>query len=149
MNTQHLRFDNSKYISTVLKMGICFVIFIFSYTGVSKLSKVSVFQTDMSKSIFIPEVLIVPLSYIVPIAEIILAIGLLTSRYFKASLLLSGLLMWLFTIYVAFLYFFSPDIPCSCGGIISSLSWPQHIILNLALSLVLTLSYLKKLRPIL
>lgn len=149
MNTQHLKFDNRKYISTALKMGIWFVIFIFSYTGISKLTNVTVFQTDMSKSIFIPELMIVPLSYFVPIAEAFLSIGLLTSRYFKVSLLLSSLLMWLFTIYVAFLYFFSPDIPCSCGGIISSLSWPQHIILNVVLSLILTLSYLIKLRPIL
>src|ERR1700744_2613423 len=69
---------------------------------------------------------------------------------FYASLIL----MTLFTIYsILILTHFFPYIPCSCGGVIRKLTWPQHLVLNLfyvALSVLgLILQRSKHFKPIL
>jgi putative oxidoreductase len=63
-------------------------------------------------------------------------------------------MMILFTIYsILILTHFFPYIPCSCGGVIRKLTWPQHLILNLlyvALSILgIILQRSKHLKPIL
>jgi hypothetical protein len=35
-----------------------------------------------------------------------------------------------FTIYIGAIMIFYKELPCSCGGIISALSWPAHLIFN-------------------
>jgi hypothetical protein len=41
-------------------------------------------------------------------------------------------LMTLFTIYIAIILVVNNHIPCSCGGIIQSMSWKQHLLFNVA-----------------
>ena len=56
-------------------------------------------------------------------------------------------LMLLFTGYTVAILFFAPYTPCSCGGVISLLSWEQHLIFNivfLLLSVLGTRMSLKK-----
>ena len=61
------------------------------------------------------------------------------------SLELTGLysfysLMVMFTTYIVFILNFTEFIPCSCGGVLESLGWKEHLIFNLffiALSLVM------------
>jgi putative oxidoreductase len=44
----------------------------------------------------------------------------------------SFVLMTLFTIYTgAILLHFFDYVPCSCGGVIRKLTWPQHLVFNL------------------
>ncbi|MGC1244316.1 MAG: MauE/DoxX family redox-associated membrane protein [Chryseosolibacter sp.] len=38
--------------------------------------------------------------------------------------------MFAFTGYIAFILTFSPYVPCSCGGILSSMGWTEHLIFN-------------------
>lgn len=123
-------------LKSVSRLGIAITIFLFTYTGLSKLIYLSVFQIDLSKSVLIPQFWAKPLSFLIPLAEVLVAIGLITQKYFTISLKGAIILFLLFTLYITFIYFFSPDIPCSCGGIISDLSWIQHLMLNI---LILTL----------
>ena len=68
----------------------------------------------------------------IPLVEIAIS-GLLLFEYtrllgFYASLVL----MTIFTIYATLILFhFFPYVPCSCGGVIQKLTWPQHLVLNL------------------
>ena len=39
-------------------------------------------------------------------------------------------LFTLFTAYLALMLLTEDDLPCSCGGVISSLSWQQHLVFN-------------------
>ncbi|MDX1365731.1 MAG: hypothetical protein R3243_16110, partial [Arenibacter latericius] len=45
-------------------------------------------------------------------------------------------LMILFVGYTVAVLFFAPTLPCSCGGIISLLSWEQHLVFNLVFLLL-------------
>jgi hypothetical protein len=62
-------------------------------------------------------------------------------------------LMTSFTIYsIMIIAHFFPYVPCSCGGVIRKLTWPQHLALNLfyvALSVLgLVLQRRKSFKPI-
>jgi hypothetical protein len=59
-------------------------------------------------------------------------------RYRLIGLYLTCILMILFTAYIITLFTISPELPCSCGGIIEALSWKGHIIFN---SLLILLSF--------
>ncbi|MEB2778721.1 hypothetical protein SYJ56_25660, partial [Algoriphagus sp. D3-2-R+10] len=46
--------------------------------------------------------------------------------------LLSVVLMILFTGYVTLVWLgFTERVPCSCGGVLSSLGWGEHLVFNL------------------
>jgi hypothetical protein len=51
-------------------------------------------------------------------------------RFRLKALYTSLLLMIGFTLYIILLLRFSSDLPCSCGGILEQLTWPQHIVFN-------------------
>lgn len=117
--------------------GIYSIVVLFMYTGVTKLLHLDAFQWSLSKSPLIPNSLVPPVSFMIPIIEICLALLLCIRKYFKTALVFALTLMGLFTIYTVFIYFFSPDVPCTCGGIIEALSWPQQLIINSILTILL------------
>lgn len=45
-------------------------------------------------------------------------------------------LMILFTLYLAYHIAVRSKLPCSCGGVISGLSWPEHVIFNMGFILL-------------
>ncbi|NLU94868.1 MauE/DoxX family redox-associated membrane protein [Chitinophaga sp. Ak27] len=67
-----------------------------------------------------------------PGLEVIISILIFIPRTRRIGLYAVSGLMILFTIYVAYLIRFHPHLPCTCGGFISALSWPQHLIFNSA-----------------
>lgn len=132
------------------RIGILFCwmqcrVVLFGYTAFSKLWDIKNFQSAMwhSKSI---RPYIIPLSYIVPIIEIIISlllaihfIKITASKHFqkvkinflKIGLYASFILMLAFTGYVVYILIaFDGNLPCTCGGFISTMTWPQHLILN-------------------
>jgi hypothetical protein len=56
------------------------------------------------------------------------------------GLLASFGLMTVFTIYIAYMLLTSSHLPCSCGGVISKLSWKEHLWLNVLLSVLAAFS---------
>jgi len=43
----------------------------------------------------------------------------------------SFFMMLSFTLYITLMLLFTKHLPCSCGGVLRKLSWPQHLILNI------------------
>jgi hypothetical protein len=74
------------------------------------------------------------LSIVIPAAEIIIALLLLYPKTSITGWWFAASLMSLFTIYIAVMMLLSPRLPCSCGGIISALSWKQHLLVNILLA---------------
>lgn len=70
--------------------------------------------------------------YTLPLAELITAILLISKKFQRSGLILSIILMSVFTSYVAFALIGAfGKIPCSCGSIISSFNWQQHLWFNI------------------
>lgn len=105
-------------------------IFLFLYTAISKISEYYTFRTILLKSPLIKPYA-GPLSWLLPVTEIITSILLFLPFTRKFGLILSLGLMAIFTIYVTYMVLFVPNLPCSCGGVLKELSWNQHIIFNL------------------
>jgi len=104
-------------------------ILLFLYTATSKLADYHSFQLQMSKSPFITNYANL-LVWLVPMVEIGTAALLMFPKTVLPGLFASFGLMAFFSLYVFGILYFSQEIPCSCGGIISSMSWEQHLGFN-------------------
>src|ERR1700677_3794251 len=93
------------------------------------------------------------LVWAIPLLEIAISISLIFEYTRLIGFYASLILMFVFTLYtgIVLLHFF-PYIPCSCGGVIRKLTWPQHLILNscfVFLSILgITLQRRKHIKPI-
>jgi len=103
---------------------------LFVYAAISKLLDYRTFQVQLSQSPFITHYAGF-ISWLLPVAELFTAIFLAFARLRLIALYASLFLLTLFTSYLIAMLNFSYYVPCSCGGILSSLSWKQHIILNI------------------
>ena len=144
---------NSTLLFTSLYNGITeyikinyFLIFLFAYTAISKLTLFS-YSTPFSwetfkiinllpfeEAMFKSPVLrpyVHQLAYIIPITEMIACLLLLFNKTKKAGYYFSLLLLSLFTGYIVYILKAYPNnLPCVCGGVISLMSWKQHLLFN-------------------
>jgi len=107
------------------------LILLFLYASVSKWLAFKVFIGEMNNQP-LPNWMTPYLVWGIPVIEVIIAIGLIFERTRIPALYASLVLMSAFTIYtiVILLHTFK-YIPCSCGGVIRKLTWPQHLFFNL------------------
>ena len=71
------------------------------------------------------------IAWLVPFVEIAIALLLCINRTRLTGYYASAVMLIVFTGYIIYMFNFYPNKPCSCGGIISRLSWKQHIVFNL------------------
>lgn len=115
----------------IIDIVILLLVILFLYTAVSKFVDFKGFTYDLNNQPF-PNSLTPMLRWLVPLTEIAIVIGLIFEKTRLLGLYASLILMSLFTIYTALVLFHVFEyVPCSCGGIIKHLSWPQHLIFNL------------------
>lgn len=111
------------------------LILLFVYTATSKLYDLSSFRQVLKTS---PRIGFAGgfLAWAIPLTEI----GVSALLYFAATrlngLYASFILMVLFTAYIGYIALFEPDKPCTCGGVLQSMSWTQHFIFNIFFSLL-------------
>jgi len=82
-----------------------------------------------------------------PWAEIIIAMILVVGMLLDDRILLFGLyvsffLIFLFTAYIYSMLYYSHFTACSCGGILNKLSWNDHLIFNIGFTLLAILAIL-------
>ena len=117
--------------NTIVELISALLLFLFTYTALSKLLDFEKFKYQVSQSPFITNISWLVI-WSIPLAELIISIFLLFKRTRLAGLYLSFFLMLLFTGYVFIMLRYSSYLPCSCGGVLSIMSWKQHFIFNLA-----------------
>jgi uncharacterized membrane protein YphA (DoxX/SURF4 family) len=112
-------------------IALLFVI-LFLYTGISKLMEFDIFQEQLNDSPIVGFAAPI-VAWGLPITEFIVSILLFIPKYRLIGLYAAFILMILFTGYVGILLSISTELPCSCGGIMEALSWPAHLVVNVAL----------------
>jgi len=129
---------------TISEVIVGLVIVLFVYTAVSKLANFDLFRRQMLLQVF-PLWLSAILVWVVPFAELIAAIMLLFSNTMLKGLYLSGLLMTVFTGYIALvlLHVFE-KVPCSCGGILQNMGWATHLVFNAAFLILIIVAIILK-----
>lgn len=126
----------------IIKNLTCYVLIcLFTYTGVTKLIDHSIFKSTLRQSPIISNYATV-ISWLIPVLELSIVVMLAVDKYRKKGLQLSLLLMTGFTIYIAYMILYIPNLPCSCGGILKGLSWSNHLLFNSLLILLILVSLL-------
>ncbi|MFD0767142.1 MauE/DoxX family redox-associated membrane protein [Mucilaginibacter lutimaris] len=117
---------------TFLKTGApAMLILLFAYAAISKLAVLRQFRHEMHNQNFPPEAADA-LTFLIPAVEITAVILLLTEKWLRAGLVLSVILMTLFTGYIGLvLAGYWDRVPCSCGGVLRNMSWQAHFLFNL------------------
>lgn len=111
--------------------GICgLFILLFIYTAITKLVDFNSFKATLQQSPLIAAQGVV-VAWLLPTAELTIAVLLFLPATKKVGLYGSLVIMILFTAYIGYMILFAIKLPCSCGGVISRLSWRQHLVFNI------------------
>lgn len=126
------RYTNTGFMATEAVSLI--LAFVFAYTAIAKVYDWNATKLAMYNQV-IPDWSKDLLLYGIPMMEVVVALMLFIPRWRYRGFLVSLMLMLAFTGYVAWIWFgLAGRVPCSCGGIISSLTWGEHLVLNLGLT---------------
>jgi hypothetical protein len=109
------------------------LIFLFLYTALTKLYDVSRFAAAMKHNNLLYPYADV-LKWLVPVTEIIIVILLCILQTRRTGILISAILLALFAGYISYMLLQDSDLPCTCGGILESMSWKQHLMLNISMA---------------
>ncbi|UGU15739.1 hypothetical protein LS482_18915 [Sinomicrobium kalidii] len=126
-----------RYRKIFMEIIAFLLVILFMYTGMTKLLDHTQFYYSLINSpLFEDKSLISFISSFIPIVEIIIALCIAFPKTRLKGLYGAFILMCLFTVYVGGILVFSPNRPCSCGGVISSLDWGEHLIFNVCFTLL-------------
>ena len=121
-----------RYRGIIVEVIYLLFIVLLTYAGLTKFLEGHRFYDNLRNSPIIGgETLASLASWMVPLAELAVALLLVKSRTRLIGLYGALGLMLLFTGYTVAIVFIAPYRPCSCGGVISLLSWEQHLVLNI------------------
>ncbi len=103
---------------------------LYLYSSLVKILNLNGFHNTLLKSPMFDSALASVLVYVVPIWEMLISV-VIVSKTSLIGYFASFFTMVSFTIYLILIYTQFPLAPCSCGGVINSLSYEWHIALNL------------------
>ena len=106
------------------------LLLLFLYTALSKLMHFVEFKLTLAESPLLKPFSAM-LSWLLPVTELAIVLLLFIPLTRRAGLYASFFLLLIFTLYLSLMILLKQDLPCSCGGVLKSLSWPQHICFNL------------------
>ena len=114
----------------ITDIAIYLFVILFMYTAASKFLTIKSFASTLAKSPLIGSYSLF-VAWAVPTVEVIISLLLIIPSAKKIGLYASFLLMAVFTIYLMYMVFSGSTLPCHCGGVISRMTWQQHIWFNL------------------
>lgn len=136
---------NFKFKDILKTTTVILVLILFMYTGVSKLIEYNKFVFQMQR-VPLPLIqnLAPTLGGVVPIIEIALVIMLYFEKSRFLGLIGSLTLLVSFETYIIWMKSLEVQLgirlPCTCGGIISSMGWTEHLLFNAIFIILLALS---------
>jgi hypothetical protein len=121
---------------TLILEIICFLfIILFVYAAVTKLLDYEKFTVQIGQSPLLTDIAGF-VGWFIPAIELAIAGMLAFSKTRLLGLYGALMLMVSFTLYILAILNFAETIPCSCGGVLASLNWWQHLIFNIAFVLL-------------
>lgn len=135
-----------KLTNLLIEIASFLLIILFVYTGISKLIEHNKFQIVLYATGFFSKSQSHFFAYAVPVIECCIAFALMIPASRVAGLAVSTLLMGGFSLYIALMLLFAAKLPCACGGVMSSMTWHQHLIFNAAFTLMSFIAYFLSIR---
>ena len=131
----------ARFNHTIPSVIAALFIFLFLYTALNKFTGHQSFESVLHSSPLLKNASFI-LSWLIPFTELVITLLLFIPASRQTGLFYSFLLMSLFTAYIAYMVLNASQLPCSCGGILQQLSWQQHLLLNIILSILAATGYL-------
>lgn len=131
-----------EFLKTVLyHITVYAYVLLYSYAALVKLLDYEHFTTQLGQSPMLAT-FAESLALGVPILEIVVALMLVIPKTRLIGLYLATGLMAMFCVYIYAILHFGTFVPCSCGGILETMSWKEHLVFNLIfLALGIAASY--------
>lgn len=124
-NVFHRNAELISFISAIL------LIILFGYAASSKVSSYREFVAQMELApLKIMKSNAGILGWFIPLIEILIVMLLAKEGWRREGFFASLTLLAVFEIYIAAMLLSGMDLPCTCGGIISKLSWKDHLLFN-------------------
>jgi len=116
----------------VIEICAALLLMLFTYTAVSKFMDYDrfVFQMGLAPVPFMKTIGPI-LGWLLPSVEALVAAALIWKKTRFPALCCAFCLLGIFEIYIAAMLLSGLRLPCTCGGVISRMSWAQHLIFNL------------------
>lgn len=130
MNKQSKMILSEKTKRIIADVTIYLFIALFVYTAYSKFKTIEDFKIILGRSPLIGSFNVF-VAWTVPIVEIIIVTFLLIPLTKRLGLFASLATMIGFTTFLIYGILSGSKLPCHCGGVISSLSWQEHIWFNI------------------
>ena len=111
------------------------LVILFIYAGISKLVNYAEFRFQLGRSPYVTGIAGF-VAWFMPALEIVAAILLALKKTRLIGFYISFFIMVLFSGYIYAMLHYSPYLPCSCGGVLSMMTWQQHLYFNLFFVLV-------------
>ena len=124
------RFVEGNKKATIEIISALFVL-LFLYTALSKYYDFGNFQSVLVFSPLVGKALSFPVAWSIIITEALISALLLIPRTKLLGFYCSLIIMSIFTLYIGSMLAFTSKLPCHCGGAISNMTWPQHLIFNI------------------
>jgi|SRR5215831_6910486 len=115
---------------TIVEIISAIFILLFVYTAINKLLSLDTLKFVLKKYPLISNMSNL-VAWGLPITELVVVALLFLPTTRRVGLYSSLILMSTFTIYLVYMMIFLPHMPCTCGGMLQTLSWPQHLIFNI------------------
>lgn len=119
---------------------------LFTYTGLTKLIGYERSVAVISGPPIISDHAAL-IAWVVPVLELLTVCFLIVPRLLKTGLYISLTLMTIFTTYIATILTSGKKLPCSCGGVLEIMSWQQHLVFNIAFTLLAVVAIILKQSP--
>jgi len=114
---------------TIVDIIAYLFIVLFIYASVNKLMDYESFSTELGKSPLLTA-FANQVAWAIPALELVLVVLLTVPKWTLVGFYAAFSLMTMFTAYIIAILRFSDFIPCSCGGVLQSMSWNQHLVFN-------------------
>ena len=118
-----------KRTGTIADFISAVILLLFLYTALSKLADHERFSDVLHSAAFFHNNAGL-IAWAVPVTELIIALLLIIPSTRLKGLYASLALLILFTLYILCMILFADHLPCNCGGVISKLSWKEHVLFN-------------------
>jgi hypothetical protein len=119
----------------IIEVIAALFILLFLYTAVNKTFQIGSTENVLKKTPMFSSFAL-EAAWGVVVTEYIISIMLFLPYTRKVGLYSSLVLMISFTGYIVYMKTFVSNLPCSCGGVISKLTWNEHLIFNILFTLL-------------
>lgn len=128
-------FGSFKFSELVLDLVIYLYILLFFYTAFSKMITYRSFVKVLSELPLIGGIHLFLAGFLIGL-EVAFGLLLIFPKTRIKGLWGALILMSCFTVYLGYHIMVRSKLPCSCGGVVSGMTWPQHLIFNMAFILM-------------